>query len=137
LRDRAVGVEAVVVAPPTGALDLASVSDTESNLEGLPEEDPSGEDSLDEDSMEADEPPPDYTVPAFAPQPSPIFPAPLIQPGQEIPVHRPYRTRFCETCAMHGQMKTVHPLPTLPPGYSGSDRLMDYCTTLTTSCEVI
>nr|GEU35698.1 hypothetical protein [Tanacetum cinerariifolium] len=79
------------------------------------EEDPLEEDSSDEDLMEADEPLQAHIIPTPPIQPSPIRLAILVQPGQEIPLRHPYRTRPNGVRMMRNPRKIVRPSFTLPP----------------------
>ncbi|GJR41224.1 putative reverse transcriptase domain-containing protein [Tanacetum coccineum] len=78
------------------------------------EEDRSGDDFTNTSSG-TDESPPAQAAPAFRPQTSPIFPAPVIQPGHETPACIPFRIHFCGTRIMQTPRKTIRPHLALPP----------------------
>ncbi|GJV49327.1 hypothetical protein Tco_1439539 [Tanacetum coccineum] len=76
------------------------------------EDDPSEDVSTDA-ALDTDEPP-ILPLPAFYPQTSPIFPAPVILPGKEPPVRTPFRTFSLRTRTIQTPRKSVRPQPPLP-----------------------
>ncbi|GJY71551.1 retrovirus-related pol polyprotein from transposon TNT 1-94 [Tanacetum coccineum] len=96
-----------LIGSPTKS-DYFARSDADSDPEEFFEEDPSRDDSSDATSG-TNKSPPAQALPAFAPQTSFIFPAPIIQSGQELPARISYKTHFYKTHTVQMPRKTVRP----------------------------